>query len=525
MADTQGRTRQFFLNGAVLTAAALAMRTVAVSFNAYVTGQVGAEGMGLFSLVMSVYMLAVTFATSGVQLGTVTLLSGAIGREDGQGAERALRAAFTYALLFGGTAAIALFFLAEPLGQGILGDNRAVVSLRALSVGLLPAAVTGVTTGWFTAVRRVTRTAVVQVLEQMARILFVASSLYYSADVGVEQACLVLALGGALAECLSGLILYLWYRLDRHKHGFEIPSEEGTPQRTNAFRHRGFDGGYFMRLCKITLPVAISAYARSALGTAEHVLIPHCLTIGGATREEALAAFGILSGMALPIILYPMALLSSYAGLLVPEFAERMAKGDREGMRRLAGKALSTTSLYAFGVTAVLYTVGRELGVWIYGSEQAADFILLLAPVIPLMYMDHVTDAMLKGIGEQVFSMGINIADSLISILLVGLLLPNRGAEGYVYVIILTEIFNFVFSFLRLYKRLRFQLSFKNTVVLPLGFAAASVAVGMGMPVSPSLISFLLRGAACIGTYFLLMGLFYQKKKQKAVYPLTIGAK
>ena len=98
----------------------------------------------------------------------------------------------------------------------------------------------------------------------------------------------------------------------------------------------------------------------------------------------------------------------------------------------------------------------------------------MLAPVIPIMYLDHVTDSMLKGIGEQVFSMWVNITDSLLSVILVWLLIPVMGLSGYAIVIVIMEGYNFLLSLLRLKSKIKFKLDIKRAAIIPL--AASAVA-------------------------------------------------
>lgn len=67
------RIKVFFGNALLLAAATLFMRTVSVVWGAYVSGRIGAEGMGLYSLIMSAYTFAVTLATSGINLAVVQI--------------------------------------------------------------------------------------------------------------------------------------------------------------------------------------------------------------------------------------------------------------------------------------------------------------------------------------------------------------------------------------------------------------------------------------------------------------------
>ena len=87
-----------------------------------------------------------------------------------------------------------------------------------------------------------------------------------------------------------------------------------------------------------------------------------------------------------------------------------------------------------------------ELGEALYPNTETARYIRLLAPLIPIMYIDTATDAMMKGLGEQVYSMNVNICDALISVVLVWFLVPRYGINGYLITIYVSELFNTVFS-------------------------------------------------------------------------------
>ena len=131
-------SKRFIYNGFVLTLAAIIMRTVSVSFNAYVSSKIGAEGIGLFTLTMSVYGFAVTLATSGVNLACTTLVAAALARNDKNSAQSALRCCILYSLVFGTAAALLLWNGAFFIGNKLLSDARTVSSLRLLSVSLVP---------------------------------------------------------------------------------------------------------------------------------------------------------------------------------------------------------------------------------------------------------------------------------------------------------------------------------------------------------------------------------------------------
>ena len=150
-------------------------------------------------------------------------------------------------------------------------------------------------------------------------------------------------------------------------------------------------------------------------------------------------------------------------------------------------------------IAVYIFAFAEELGYVIYGTYEAGFFIGFLAPVIPLMYLDHVTDSMLKGIGEHVYSMWVNIADSLLSVILVWLFIPVFDIYGYALVIIIMELFNFVLSFHRLRKRINFRLK-------PLSGICLAVSALGSVIVSSRLFSF---GGESTGAFWLVMKMLF----------------
>lgn len=486
----QNRLRGFLWNGLLLTAVALFMRLVGMAFQLFVTEHAGSEAIGLYSVIGGVYGFAVTLATSGIQLGTTRMISEALGRDDPAEMRAARRVCLSYAAFFGTLATVLLFLGARPIGLFLLKDERTVLSLRILSASLLPIALCSVLNGYFTAVRRVYKNALCGVLEQGFRIGITAALLLYVLPRGIESACVALVLGSVLSELLSVILLGLLYLAEQRG---QRALRSSVPRETLR-----------RRLCGIALPVALSAYARSGLLSVEHMLIPIGLTAFFGDRSAALSAFGILQGVALPIVLFPSAILSSYAGLLVPEIAECRVREERAKVRRIVTAIFRGALLFSVGVSGIMLCFSYEIGSMMENGAEAAYYLRLLAPLIPVMYLDTAVDSILKGHGEQVYCMQVNILDSLLSVLLVWLCLPHLGMEGYVLVIYVAELINASLSIARLLKVTELKISLPRILFAPLfsviGATAivrllAEGAVRLGLPLSvgmPALVGHIL---------------------------------
>ena len=433
------KLHRFLINALLLSAVAFLMRTVSVIFQIYIANRVGAETLGLYGLFSGVYGFAVTFATSGVHLAATRLTAEALGnKQHPYDVRRGLRQCLRYSFCFGLTAAVGLYLLTPLLADYLLDEPRVVSALRILSFALLPIALSSAMSGYFTACRRVYKNAIAQVFEQAVRITATVILLaLFCKDTDPARGCVILVLGSTASEIASFLLSALFFWLDcRH-----YPTDED----------RNEDRQFLKKLCGIALPVAFSSYIRSGLLTLEHALIPQGLRKSGASRTQALESYGILNSMVFPIIFFPTAIITSFAGLLVPELAECRARGNQKEISYIAGRVYSLALWFSIGVSAILCCFAEEFGMVIYDNPQAAQYIRLLAPLIPIMYSDTATDAMLKGLGQQVYSMIINIADALISVILVRLLLPQYGIYGYIITVYIAELFNAVCSITRLW--------------------------------------------------------------------------
>ena len=399
---------------------------------------------------------AVTIATSGISLTVTRQVAAALGRTERREAAGALGGAFLYALIFGFVATLGLFCLSDVLATSLLSSPETAVSMRILAASLLPVSFTSVIVGYFIAVRRTGFNAAVQVISQALKIPITVWLVTEFKEHGDASSVAALCLAITVTEFISFIMILLEFIFDISRHGIG----KSKPNLAN--------------VAKTAVPLGTSAYVRSALLTVEHSIIPKRLAKSGESSAEAFASYGALHGMALPMILYPMAAISSFAGLLVPEFAECSASGARARADRIGTEAVNATLTFAAVCAVFLFVFAEELGYVVYDSYSAGYYVAMLAPVVPIMYLDHVTDAMLKGVGEQVYSMWVNISDSLISIVLVWTLIPRLGILGYAIAIIGMEAYNFILSALRLRRHIDFRINLFGSFVIPVFLSIAA---------------------------------------------------
>ena len=428
--------RVLVYNTALLTASSLLMQGIAMAFQVWLAGRIGSAGIGLYQLVLSVTGLCATFAISGIRFASTRLVAEELGLERQGGVRAAMGRCLAYGAFFGAAAGVILWELAEPIGFLWIGDARTVRSLRLSALSMPCVSLCSSMSGYFTACGRVWKPTLIHLIEQLSGIALVAFFLGQVPAGDIEKSCAAVTLGRVAADVLSLALMALTYLLDRRGHYAKADVGEKLT----------------LRMLHIAVPLALSAYARSALTTLQHLLVPRGLKAAGYSANSALSGYGTIQGMVLPVIFFPSCILSAAAELIVPELTAAQVRQDRKNIHRTAKELLHLSILFSLAVGLFLFVCADALGMIIYGSRDAGRYIRILAPLVPFMYTDMSVDGCLKGLGQQVWSMGINILDALLGLLLTWQLLPRYALTAYIGIIYATELLNFALSIGRLRK-------------------------------------------------------------------------
>lgn len=495
----------FYKNTAVMTATSLLLRLLGIVFRIFISNRVGAEGMGLYQLVYSVYILGATFATGGLTTAVTCLAAERMARSDAKSVRRLMGLSVVLCLVIGGVSALLLYFGAPLIGDRI-GDVRSVPAVTVSGIALPFIGVSACIKGYFMARRLAWPPCLSQLVEQSVRIggiLWMLSALW---DGSLEGACLIIILGDALSETVACLYLLLAYRRD----GKRLPTSPQTAK--NLLRP----------LLRIALPLTAGRYLTTALRTVENFLVPARLTLYTHSDALSLAQFGAVKGMALPLIFFPSALLMTLSGLLIPELSDAYALGQRRQVTRLVERTLHITLLGSILVGGLFTALGQTLGNLLYHDSLIGLLLQILGPLTPVMYLDSVVSGMLKGLDQQVHSLWFSVADSAMRITLIWVLLPRFGLTGFLYVMLVSNLLTCTLSTSRLLTVSRTPMNWGRWVIRPLFAAAAAGCCAWCcsrlIPTAEGLFAILSQGIVFIAVYCLLLpllGCFTRKEWQE----------
>lgn len=455
------KIKRFLFNASLMVLTTVFLRILSLWFSVYLSRTVGEEGLGLYSLTSSVYRLGITLSSAGIGFAATRIIAEELEKKNPREAARAAGRCLFTSMVFGTVIALVFFLFAKPISAVFLGDIRTAASIRMMSVSFPFIVMSGIINAYFTAVGRMSGSALPLLLDQFIRMGVTYLMLLRFDGINLEYACLSLIVGGIFAEVISFALSYLFYSADIKKLCV------GQHRKTHLAR----------RVSYIALPVAISSVIRTGLHSIEHMMIPSGLRKRGVDQSRALGLYGMITGMVFPVIMFPSAFLYAASDLLIPEFAACNASGDTRRLKRLTSKVMQLTSYFAVGVSGIIFGFANEIGQVFYNSGECALYIKILAPLIVFMLYDHLADAILKGLGEQVSVVKYNIVDSVASVLLVWILVPLFGLGGYVFVVWFGEVLNCIMSSLKLMKRTAVPFRFMQNFCLPTLAATLSVVI------------------------------------------------
>ncbi len=354
---------------------------------------------------------------------------------------RVIRSVSAYSLLFGVSTAVLLYVSADFVAKYLLSDMRTVKSVKILALSLPAISLSSAISGYFTGIRKVSKNAVIAVSEQFVKIVVTSSALVMIAPGNVETACIAVVGGAAVSEAWSLVLNVVMYIFDSGMPHGEISGNKRIMLKTK-----------FKDTVDISLPSALGTYARQGLTTLEHLAIPSGLKKSGLSSAAALASYGLLQGIAFPLVMFPYAVIGSFTSLLIPEIAARKELSDRDGIVNLTQNVYYYSAIFSVGACGIFVNYANELGVMVYSSSEAAKYTVVLGLLVPFMYLDTAVDSLLKGIGEQVYTMKVNIIDSACGLIFVIFLTPKIGIAGYLVSVWLCELGNLAASIHRLSK-------------------------------------------------------------------------
>jgi stage V sporulation protein B len=384
---------------------------------------IGAESTGVLSLINSVFILGITFATAGLNIGITRTISEHMAKNNSNFIGKTLKTSLIYSIICSFISSFLLITFSNFISTIWLKTPQVSLALKILAASLPFIAINNMVCGYLTARRHITAIGIIHIFEEAARIIVCLTLFILFKNRSLQIVFTYVAIGAFTSSGLCAIIS-LCILLKRSKF-----RSSGAPSQLSP-------------LLKITIPVAISSCIKFSLSSFKQLLTPVALQKSGQTLAMAHTNYGNIMGIAMTVIMFPSTVLTSLAQLLVPEVTEFHATGKISKLKTSIIKILALTITFGIIVGAFLYHLAPIIGNTWYKSPESAGYIRALIFIIPIIYFDIIVDGLLKGVNAHVSVVVINIFDTALTISMIWLIVPIFGIKGYLSVLYASEILN-----------------------------------------------------------------------------------
>lgn len=430
------KKRAFLTGTLLLTGTGFACRVLGFFYRIFLSRTIGAEGLGIYNMIHPVFGICFALCAGSIQ----TALSQYIASHMEKG-----RAVFYTGLAISMSMSFALAYLicrhSGFLAAYILMEPQCAPYLPLMGISVPFAALHACINGYYYGMQKAKVPAFSQVVEQVIRMTLV----FLIARAWMEKGGIITVhlavMGHLIGEIASAVYTFLCMC-------FCPPQVRIDGERKGSFTSGAHSDAFHTRLVSAAAPLMLLALplmgnrlVLNVLASAEAIWIPSRLQMSGLNSSEAFAVYGVLTGMALPFILFPSAITNSMAVLLLPSVAQAQAEGKKGHITTSISLSLRY-SLYMGILCIGIFTLfGEPLGISVFHDKDAGRFIQILAWLCPFLYLATTMGSILNGLGRTRTTFVQNTAALLLRIGFVLFGIPRFGIWAYLCGMLASELF------------------------------------------------------------------------------------
>lgn len=371
--------QNIYKSAAIVTVFSTIEKTMSFFYRVVLSRVIGAEGIGIYQICLSVFAVFLTAASSGIPITVSRLIAKNNAVNDVRGKHAAVTAGVVGTLIFTVPIAVLLYFGSDALGF-LFSDDRCKSIFLLLLPGLILTSVYAVMRGSFWGNKQFLPYSVIELLEDAVMVILGCILVYGVCDpvVGARRATWAVAISYVFSFCVS----LFWYF---HKGGkFVNPKRQLKP------------------LFASSLPITAMRTATSLLNSAVAVLLPLLLMSGyGLTNSEAVSLYGVAIGMSLPLLFIPSSLIGSISVVVAPELSENFYKNRTAQVKFDVEKSVKASVFIATLLVPILFVLGDEVGEFLYANEMSGQIVQRCSFILIPMCMTMITTTVLNSMNKE----------------------------------------------------------------------------------------------------------------------------
>lgn len=415
----------------ILTIAGLVTRFLGFLYKLLLSNLLGSELLGVYQLVFPVYNICFTLYGSGIQ----TAISKVVSEQKATDTYNHRKTLYCGIFLSTGIALVCsfvLFFFPEQIANTFLKEPRCADSLKFLSFTFPACAISACINGFYFGQTKTKHPALAQFIEQISRILFSLIVLYFFQKSHKTFSCEIAVFAIAVGEITA--MLYNFYTI-LHNDCSRKTTSYSEPSKI-----------IYSKLISFALPLTATHLVVSFLHAMENILIPQLLCTHGFANKEALSIYGILTGMTLPLLLFPSTLFNSLSVLLLPSISKAKSEQNNTYIKKAVSLSVSGSLLTGLCSSLFFLITGKFLGMLLFHNELCGIYLKNLAWICPMLYLNAMFSSILNGLGKTQLTFRNTTLSLLLRIGMFLFFIPNIGIAGYFFGMLLSEFCYTIFQ-------------------------------------------------------------------------------
>lgn len=490
----------------LLTATGFASRILGFFYRIFLSRTIGAEGLGIYQMVFPVYGICFSLCAGSIQTAISRFTAASQAR-----AKKTLLAGFLISFSLSLLLAAVIIRFSDFLAVHILMEPRCAALLPAMALALPCTSVHACISGYYYGREKVQIPAISQLVEQCIRIFTV----FLVADICREQGrpvtVLIAVVGLVAGEAGSALFTLLSFLLYGHRYS---GNKKAVGSETTGFSFLS----EAIPLMALAMPLMANRLVMNVLQSTEAVLIPSRLGLYGLTQSQAVSIYGVLTGMAMPFIMFPSAIVNSLSVVLLPTVARHQSYGNTSGITNSIAMSFRY-SLYMGILCIGIFTVfGDNLGIEVFKNKDSGTFISILAWLCPFLYLATTMGSILNGLGKTSVTFIHNLVSLLVRLMFVIFGIPHFGIHAYLWGMLAGELLLSLLHLNSLRRLVPYSPNVWEVIVKPVFCLAIAMGIFMLFPKTLPLPGFLppffitvLRILIVCAGYALMLLLFHCK--------------
>lgn len=410
----------------ILTVTGFASRFIGFFYRIFLSRLFGAEGMGIYQLISPVLALSFSLTVAGMQTAISKYVAGETVSKDYRSSAMHLFTGFVISMAVSILCTIGIYCCADKIAVYFLMEPRTAPLLRIISLSIPLATVHSCINGYFYGIRKTSVPALCQISEQLIRVGSVYVIYYFCLKYNMTPTISFAVVGLVIGESASTIVSVIAVRAH---FASVVPKNYGPLLALN----RSAYPEIAKRLLTLAIPLSLNRIIINFLQSVEAIFIPNRLMSYGYDNATALSVYGVLTGMALPMVLFPSAITNSICVLLLPIVSEADSSENIGTIKKAVHKSIRYGFLLGIIFTVFFLCFGKFLGNLLYQNALAGSFIIVLSFLCPLMYIASTLGSILNGLGKTSQTFLFSMASLLVRLGFVFFGIPVMGIHGYLW--------------------------------------------------------------------------------------------